>query len=108
MSFNSCGSYSLEYIRKVAGPRTVPVELGSSYAKEDWTQTLMTVSQLIDQHILNEVKEKNKQCQWESCRLALFVHLSQRQGDSPSGYLAQHHLFDQVWASNFGLTLLSF
>ena len=47
---------SLEYIRKVAGPRTVPVELGSSYAREDWTQTLMTVSQLIDQHILNEVK----------------------------------------------------
>lgn len=46
---------SLEYLRQIAGPRTVPVELGSRYTDEDWSQNLMTLSDFIDQHVLCEV-----------------------------------------------------
>lgn len=55
----------------MAGPRTVPVELGSSYTKNDWSQKLMTVSQLIDEHILNEVREerRNERNQLKPCML---------------------------------------
>ena len=48
-------TYSLEYLRRIAGPRTVPVELGSRYTDEDWSQKLMTLSDFIDQHVLREV-----------------------------------------------------
>ena len=43
---------SLDYLRQVAGPRTVPVELGSRYTDEEWSQKLMTVSEFIDNCIL--------------------------------------------------------
>ena len=49
---------SLEYLRQVAGPRTVPVELGVRYTDEDWSQKLMTLSEFIDKHVLREVKVK--------------------------------------------------
>ncbi|XP_043917136.1 bifunctional peptidase and arginyl-hydroxylase JMJD5 [Protopterus annectens] len=63
--------WSLDYIRQVAGCRTVPVELGSRYTDENWSQTLMTVENFIDRYILG------------------------KQG-SILGYLAQHQLFDQI------------
>ena len=56
---------SLEYLRQVAGPRTVPVELGVRYTDEDWSQKLMTLSDFIDKHVLLEVKIKY-----------LFIHAS--------------------------------
>ncbi|XP_053132471.1 bifunctional peptidase and arginyl-hydroxylase JMJD5 isoform X2 [Hemicordylus capensis] len=61
--------WSVDYIRQVAGSRTVPVELGSRYTDEDWTQTLMTVEDFICQYIEDE---------------------------NHTGYLAQHPLFDQI------------
>uniref|UniRef100_A0A3Q0R586 Lysine-specific demethylase 8 n=1 Tax=Amphilophus citrinellus TaxID=61819 RepID=A0A3Q0R586_AMPCI len=61
--------WSIEYLRSVAGCRTVPVEVGSRYTDEDWSQTLLTVNEFIDKYILNKVT---------------------------SGYLAQHQLFDQI------------
>uniref|UniRef100_A0A3P8SZM4 Lysine-specific demethylase 8 n=1 Tax=Amphiprion percula TaxID=161767 RepID=A0A3P8SZM4_AMPPE len=64
--------WSIEYLRSVAGCRTVPVEVGSRYTDEDWSQTLLTVNEFIDRYILN--KDEGK---------AL-------------GYLAQHQLFDQI------------
>ncbi|KAM4829246.1 bifunctional peptidase and arginyl-hydroxylase JMJD5 [Thomomys bottae] len=62
--------WSLQYIREVAGGRTVPVELGSRYTDEDWSQTLMTVDDFITTYVESETEN--------------------------IGYLAQHQLFEQV------------
>ena len=51
-------SHSLEYIHRVAGARTVPVEIGSKYTDENWCQELMTVSCFIDRFILNEASRQ--------------------------------------------------
>ncbi|XP_034045946.1 lysine-specific demethylase 8 [Thalassophryne amazonica] len=64
--------WSIEYLQSVAGFRTVPVEVGSRYTDEKWSQTLLTVNEFIDRHILSKDEEK------------------------PLGYLAQHQLFDQI------------
>ncbi|XP_054849011.1 bifunctional peptidase and arginyl-hydroxylase JMJD5 [Eublepharis macularius] len=61
--------WSVEYIRQVAGSRTVPVEVGSRYTDEEWSQTLMSVDDFISQYIENE---------------------------NHTGYLAQHQLFEQI------------
>uniref|UniRef100_A0A8C4KRV0 JmjC domain-containing protein 5 n=1 Tax=Dromaius novaehollandiae TaxID=8790 RepID=A0A8C4KRV0_DRONO len=61
--------WSVDYFCQVAGCRTVPVELGSRYTDEEWSQKLMTVNDFINQYIVN----KNRM-----------------------GYLAQHQLFDQI------------
>uniref|UniRef100_A0A3B3ZM23 Lysine-specific demethylase 8 n=1 Tax=Periophthalmus magnuspinnatus TaxID=409849 RepID=A0A3B3ZM23_9GOBI len=60
--------WSIEYLRSVAGCRTVPIEVGSRYTDEEWSQTLTTVNEFIDKFILNK----------------------------GVGYLAQHQLFDQI------------
>ncbi|XP_032184485.1 bifunctional peptidase and arginyl-hydroxylase JMJD5 isoform X2 [Mustela erminea] len=62
--------WSLEYLQEIAGCRTVPVEVGSRYTDEDWSQTLMTVNEFISKYLRDE--------------------------SSDVGYLAQHQLFDQV------------
>ncbi|XP_036047572.1 bifunctional peptidase and arginyl-hydroxylase JMJD5 isoform X1 [Onychomys torridus] len=62
--------WSLQYIQETAGYRTVPVEVGSRYTDEDWSQTLMTINEFIHKYILSEAKD--------------------------IGYLAQHQLFDQI------------
>ncbi|XP_067912160.1 lysine-specific demethylase 8 isoform X2 [Heterodontus francisci] len=64
--------WSMDYIRDIAGCRTVPVELGSRYTDEQWSQTLMTVGEFIEKYILDQVQE------------------------DPIGYLAQHQLFEQI------------
>ncbi|XP_023269515.1 jmjC domain-containing protein 5 [Seriola lalandi dorsalis] len=64
--------WSIEYLRAVAGCRTVPVEVGSRYTDEEWSQTLLTVNDFIDRYILN------------------------KGGVKGLGYLAQHQLFDQI------------
>ncbi|XP_077173235.1 bifunctional peptidase and arginyl-hydroxylase JMJD5 isoform X2 [Paroedura picta] len=61
--------WNVEYIRRVAGGRTVPVEVGSRYTDEEWSQTLMSVDDFISRYIENE---------------------------NHTGYLAQHQLFDQI------------
>ena len=63
--------WSLEYLQKIAGSRTVPVEVGTRYTEEDWTQKLMTIQEFIEEFIDNPKPEAK-------------------------GYLAQHNLFDQV------------
>ncbi|CAI5512903.1 unnamed protein product [Closterium sp. Naga37s-1] len=40
------------YLKRVAGGRTVPVDMGSSYLAEGWTQELMTLADFIDRHVL--------------------------------------------------------
>ncbi|XP_048408587.1 lysine-specific demethylase 8 [Stegostoma tigrinum] len=64
--------WSVEYIREIAGCRTVPVELGSRYTDEQWSQTLMTVNEFTEKYILDQVEQE------------------------PIGYLAQHQLFEQI------------
>ncbi|XP_072532514.1 lysine-specific demethylase 8 isoform X3 [Salminus brasiliensis] len=63
--------WSIDYLRAVAGCRTVPVELGSRYTDEEWSQKLITVNEFIDRYIIDK-------------------------GEGGMGYLAQHQLFDQV------------
>ena len=65
----SSRAWSIERIRRIAGLRTVPIEIGSKYTEDSWTQKLMTVNEFIDKYVVST-------------------------GDI--GYLAQHQLFDQV------------
>jgi hypothetical protein len=64
----------MNYLKHVAGPRTVPVEIGANYLDNNWSQTLMTMHDFITQHVENAAKDSNY-----------------------NGYLAQHALFEQVW-----------
>jgi len=68
----------LGYLRTVAGGRTVPVELGESYVREDWSQTLMTLGEFIDRYMASGGGGTGSG------------------GSEGMGYLAQHQLFDQI------------
>ncbi|XP_023288250.1 jmjC domain-containing protein 5 [Orussus abietinus] len=59
-----------DYLMRVAGTRTVPIEIGSRYTEEDWTQHLVSFSDFLQTHI----SRKNNKV----------------------GYLAQHPLFEQI------------
>ncbi|XP_067651696.1 bifunctional peptidase and arginyl-hydroxylase JMJD5-like [Haliotis asinina] len=63
--------WDLAYIKQKAGYRTVPIELGSKYTEESWSQSLMTITEFIEHYIENPTQETK-------------------------GYLAQHQLFDQI------------
>lgn len=58
------------YLIKLAGLRTVSVELGRDYTDSEWTQKLMTIEEFIKNHV------------YES--------------NGPTGYLAQYQLFEQI------------
>ncbi|KAF5195027.1 Lysine-specific demethylase jmj30 [Thalictrum thalictroides] len=62
----------INYLKTVAGDRTVPVEVGKNYLCQDWKQEMITFSQFLDRVQSNEC--------------------------SPPGptYLAQHPLFEQI------------
>ena len=64
--------WSLNYIKAVAGCRTVPIELGSKYTDDSWSQKLLTIQEFVENYIEN------------------------KNADTPVGYLAQHQLFDQI------------
>ncbi|XP_061414755.1 bifunctional peptidase and arginyl-hydroxylase JMJD5-like isoform X1 [Lethenteron reissneri] len=64
--------WSLGYLVRMAGCRTVPVELGSRYTDAHWTQTLMTLQEFVEKYIINAESQPTV------------------------GYLAQHELFDQI------------
>ena len=68
----SSRKWSFDYLQKLAGNRTVPVEIGSRYTDESWTQKLMTINEFITGYITNNDNAKNV------------------------AYLAQHQLFDQI------------
>ncbi|XP_072273875.1 bifunctional peptidase and arginyl-hydroxylase JMJD5 isoform X2 [Pyxicephalus adspersus] len=69
--------WGVEYIQQVAGCRTVPVELGSRYTDEEWSQKLMTVNEFVNKFILDQ--------------------------PARMGYLAQHQLFDQELKEDIGI-----
>ncbi|XP_025075410.1 jmjC domain-containing protein 5 [Pogonomyrmex barbatus] len=58
------------YLNKIAGSRTVPIEIGSRYTEEDWTQHLVNFSEFLQKHVI--------------------------ENNSEIGYLAQHQLFEQI------------
>lgn len=60
----------VNYLLRVAGDRTVPIEIGSHYTDENWSQKLMTLKDFIYKHYLGNTAD--------------------------IGYLAQHNLFEQV------------
>lgn len=63
--------WDLQYLCKVAGCRTVPIEIGSKYTDSDWKQELMLLSDFVEEYVTSE--------------------------NPPSiAYLAQHSLFDQI------------
>lgn len=64
---------NLNYLRKIAGSRTVPIEIGSKYTEEDWTEQLVNFSEFLLKYIVNS--------------------------SSQVGYLAQHQFFEQVFCS---------
>ncbi|CAL8143596.1 unnamed protein product [Orchesella dallaii] len=70
--------WNVEYIRKIAGFRTVPVEVGQKYTSEDWTQKVMSISEFIDKYMQASTESNENQCQ------------------NDIGYIAQYHLFTQL------------
>ncbi|XP_068694884.1 lysine-specific demethylase 8-like isoform X1 [Montipora foliosa] len=66
--------WSTQYLKKVAGCRTVPVELGLRYTDDTWTQKLMTIADFIDNHVDPIESGQEREI----------------------AYLAQHQLFDQI------------
>ncbi|XP_073269466.1 lysine-specific demethylase JMJ30 isoform X1 [Primulina huaijiensis] len=60
------------YLKQVAGFRTVPVEVGKNYLSQEWKQELITFSEFLERIISNECCSANVT------------------------YLAQHQLFDQI------------
>ncbi|KAF9173222.1 Lysine-specific demethylase 8 [Mortierella sp. AD011] len=86
----------LDTICRTAGPdRLVPIEIGSQYTDEQWTQKLVTMREFIEQYIM---------CSWRHEEKQGHQGESERQDDNNEdnklkrqvGYLAQHDLFDQI------------
>ncbi|XP_057473119.1 lysine-specific demethylase JMJ30-like [Actinidia eriantha] len=63
---------NMDYLKMVAGYRTVPVEVGKNYLCSEWKQELITFSQFLER-----------------------IQSSDSSSDCPT-YLAQHPLFDQI------------
>ncbi|RWS25652.1 lysine-specific demethylase 8-like protein, partial [Leptotrombidium deliense] len=66
---NSTTKWNLEYILNTAAYRTVPVEIGSKYTDENWSQKLMTIQEFVNNYIFNKIDV---------------------------AYIAQHELFNQI------------
>ncbi|WCJ36953.1 Bifunctional peptidase and arginyl-hydroxylase JMJD5 [Euphorbia peplus] len=62
----------LDYLKRVAGDRTVPVEVGKNYLCQEWKQELITFSQFLERARSNDSSV------------------------TVPTYLAQHPLFDQI------------
>lgn len=45
--------WSTAYLKKVSGYRTIPIELGTRYTDESWSQSLMTLSGFLDKYVDN-------------------------------------------------------
>ncbi|KAJ8038775.1 JmjC domain-containing protein 5 [Holothuria leucospilota] len=68
--------WSLAYLNTVAGDRTIPVEIGTKYTEDDWSQKLMPLREFISSFVEPTESTEETEC--------------------PVGYLAQHQLFNQI------------
>lgn len=93
------------YLKKVAGRRTVPVELGGSYTGEGWRQELMTmgdfIGRFIESHSQEESPTDKKGCSDTGdgegpLPRGVAQKGSSREKGKEKAYLAQHQLFDQI------------
>ncbi|KAK4308576.1 hypothetical protein Pmani_019731 [Petrolisthes manimaculis] len=66
--------WSLGYLQRVAGARTVPVEVGARYTDDSWYQRLMSLDDYITTYVMGRGRAK----------------------EEGPGYLAQHQLLDQI------------
>lgn len=64
--------WTLESILRDCAFRLVPIEIGSKYTDDNWSQKLMLIIDFVDEHILN------------------------RSSRNSVAYLAQHNLFNQI------------
>ncbi|KAG0201397.1 Lysine-specific demethylase 8 [Mortierella sp. GBA30] len=83
----------LDTLCRAAGPdRLVPIEIGSQYTDDQWTQKLVTMREFIRQYILCDEPQN-----LESAKEIESTEQRQASGQQPSiGYLAQHDLFEQI------------
>ncbi|XP_015440321.1 PREDICTED: lysine-specific demethylase 8-like [Dufourea novaeangliae] len=70
---------NINYLSKIVGNRTVPIEIGSRYTDEDWSQQLVTFSEFLQKHVLTKHEKV--------------------------GYLAQHQLFEQIPELKYDFTI---
>lgn len=84
----------LETLCQTAGPdRLVPIEIGSQYTDEEWTQKLVTIREFIQEYVIGpstlpSVHDTDSDSKDDSN--------SEDKPKSRVGYLAQHDLFDQI------------
>uniref|UniRef100_A0A1A9W7P4 JmjC domain-containing protein n=1 Tax=Glossina brevipalpis TaxID=37001 RepID=A0A1A9W7P4_9MUSC len=64
----------LNYILKLAGNRIVPIEIGSNYANEEWSQQLMKLRDFLKRQFSSSTDNSSQKVE----------------------YLAQHELFEQI------------
>ncbi|XP_065361023.1 bifunctional peptidase and arginyl-hydroxylase JMJD5 [Calliphora vicina] len=64
----------LNYILKIAGNRTVPIEIGSNYTTDEWSQQLMKIKDFLKKQFTNNSGKDANDIE----------------------YLAQHELFEQI------------
>lgn len=74
-------SNACAYLNQVAGYRAIPVEIGSNYVSEEWTQTILTMNEYIKKYLMHNETS--------------FATLNEKTTPK-KGYLAQHPLFDQI------------
>ncbi|GBG93401.1 hypothetical protein CBR_g68529 [Chara braunii] len=81
-----------EYLRSVAGARTVPIEVGKNYLADGWHQRFMTLSDFIDEFIdVNESGEEGEDIGVEGEEGGAKEKKEERRA-----YLAQHPLFEHI------------
>lgn len=64
----------LNYILKLAGNRMVPIEIGSNYSNEEWSQQLMKLRDFLERQFSTSTEISSRKVE----------------------YLAQHELFEQI------------
>ena len=85
------------YLLRVAGCRTVPVEVGRDYMAKDWTQVLMTVNEFVGAVQTAELRRQAIPFQTPATGSAGSTSSASLSGTaSGTPYLAQHGLFDQI------------
>lgn len=94
----------MQYLKRVAGMRTVPVEIGDTYLSKNWRQEMMMFGEFISRHI----ETKQSQYQQSMTLHTKLGHESRKQQNEPKqeqqprqdradkAYLAQHPLFEQI------------
>ncbi|KAF9350549.1 Lysine-specific demethylase 8 [Mortierella sp. AD094] len=86
----------LDTICRTAGPdRLVPIEIGSQYTDEQWTQKLVTMREFIEQYITCNWRHEEEQDHQDE-NGGRDDNREDSKQERQVGYLAQHDLFDQI------------